>query len=136
MTGAEIEAENAAIDAIVGNNIRARRKALGLTQQNIADHLGMTFQQVQKYERGTNRVAASTMWRMASVLRCGLDDLFTGAPGGPSGTTGDVTQAASVARLLAENGGPEFAEAFAAVPPKARRPLIAIANALGAGRRH
>ena len=56
------------IDVHVGNRIRLRRTLLGLSQEKLANLLGLTFQQVQKYERGTNRVGASRLWDIGNVL--------------------------------------------------------------------
>lgn len=56
------------IDVHVGNRIRLRRTLLGLSQEKLASMLGLTFQQVQKYERGTNRVGASRLWDIGNVL--------------------------------------------------------------------
>ena len=56
------------IDVHVGNRIRLRRTILGLSQEKLASLLGLTFQQVQKYERGTNRVGASRLWDISCIL--------------------------------------------------------------------
>src|ERR1044072_3764788 len=56
------------IDVAVGHRIRVRRKWLGISQSTLADHLGVSFQQVQKYERGANRVSASMLVRIAQKL--------------------------------------------------------------------
>ena len=56
------------IDVHVGNRIRLRRKLINMTQEQLARHLGITFQQVQKYERGSNRVSASRLFQIAEVL--------------------------------------------------------------------
>lgn len=56
------------IDVHVGNRIRLRREVLGITQETLAARLGLTFQQVQKYERAMNRVGASRLWDIAQVL--------------------------------------------------------------------
>ena len=56
------------IDVHVGNRIRLRRQLLGLSQEKLAEMLGLTFQQVQKYERGMNRVGASRLWDIGKVL--------------------------------------------------------------------
>lgn len=56
------------IDAHVGTRIRLRRAILGLSQEKLAEELGITFQQVQKYERGLNRVGASRLWHLARIL--------------------------------------------------------------------
>ena len=57
------------IDAHVGNRIRLRRTLLGLSQEKLASLLGLTFQQIQKYEKGTNRVSASRLWDISKVLK-------------------------------------------------------------------
>lgn len=67
------------IDLVVGRNIRTRRAGLGLSQEKLADELGLTFQQIQKYEKGTNRVSASKLWAIASILNCSIEHLFKGA---------------------------------------------------------
>ena len=64
------------IDVHVGSRIRLRRKVLHLTQQQLADFLGITFQQVQKYEKGLNRVSASSLWDISRVLDVTMDFFF------------------------------------------------------------
>lgn len=64
------------IDVWVGARIAARRMELGLTQSDLAKALGITFQQVQKYERGTNRVSSSKLWLTAEFLGLPLNALF------------------------------------------------------------
>lgn len=64
------------IDIAVGAKIRQRRKYLGLSQEALADALGITFQQVQKYERGSNRISASKMYAAAKALKCTPASLF------------------------------------------------------------
>lgn len=56
------------VDIHVGERLRSRRNLLGLSQEKLADSVGITFQQVQKYERGTNRVSASRLWQFSKVL--------------------------------------------------------------------
>ncbi|WP_082064498.1 helix-turn-helix domain-containing protein [Brevundimonas sp. KM4] len=64
------------IDIQIGKTIRDRRVALGLTQSELGGAIGVSFQQVQKYERGANRVAASTLLQVAGALRCSVADLY------------------------------------------------------------
>lgn len=64
------------IDVHVGNRLRLRRTLLGLSQQKVGEALGLTFQQVQKYERGTNRIGASRLWDLAGVLDCPVSFFF------------------------------------------------------------
>ena len=73
------------VDLHVGQRIRAQRKALGVSQGRLAEALGLTFQQVQKYERGANRVSASKLWDIARALQVDVAHFFSGfetaAPG-------------------------------------------------------
>lgn len=64
------------IDLQIGKTIRARREKTGLTQADLGRAIGVTFQQVQKYERGTNRVSAAAMMRVADALKCSVADLY------------------------------------------------------------
>jgi len=64
------------VDKHVGANIRARRREMGLSQEALASACGVSFQQVQKYERGTNRVSASMLWEICRVLQCTPNDLI------------------------------------------------------------
>ncbi|MDB5468879.1 MAG: Cro/Cl family transcriptional regulator [Caulobacter sp.] len=68
----------AEVDLHVGRRIRQRRKALGVTQEQLADSLSLTFQQVQKYERGANRVSASKLYQIAATLQTPVAYFFDG----------------------------------------------------------
>jgi transcriptional regulator with XRE-family HTH domain len=77
------------IDVHVGRRIRTRRLLLGMNQETLAAHLGLTFQQVQKYEKGANRVSASRLSQLAEVLRVPVGFFFAelrdnGAQGSPA----------------------------------------------------
>ncbi|HVK80094.1 MAG TPA: helix-turn-helix transcriptional regulator [Verrucomicrobiae bacterium] len=64
------------VDVGIGELIRARRLEVGMSQMSLADAIGVTFQQIQKYEKGINRVAASTLLRVARALDCAITDLL------------------------------------------------------------
>lgn len=64
------------IDIKIGSIIRARREARGITQAQLGQAVGVTFQQIQKYERGANRVSAATMLKIADALTCHVADLY------------------------------------------------------------
>lgn len=66
------------VDVHVGRRVRDRRKALGITQERLGEQLGLTFQQVQKYERGVNRVSASKLFEIARVLQVPVNWFFEG----------------------------------------------------------
>lgn len=75
------------IDVEVGARLRVLRKLRGLSQSDLAERLGLTFQQVQKYERGANRISASKLWQVAEILKVPVSELFgdQGAPGDDAG---------------------------------------------------
>jgi transcriptional regulator with XRE-family HTH domain len=77
---AEKESRASPIDAHVGSRIRLRRTLLGLSQERLGDALGLTFQQVQKYERGINRVGASRLFDLARVLDVPISFFFDDMP--------------------------------------------------------
>ena len=69
------------VDVYVGGRVRLRRTLLGMSQEKLADQLGITFQQVQKYENGTNRVGASRLYDISSALNVAVDFFFEGVTG-------------------------------------------------------
>lgn len=71
-----------AIDKKLGQRVRARRLELGMSQERLAALLGVTFQQVQKYERGVNRIAASRLFEMSIALEMPISEFFAGIKGG------------------------------------------------------
>jgi transcriptional regulator with XRE-family HTH domain len=77
------QAKREAIDVFVGARIAERRRSLGLSQSDLARALSITFQQVQKYESGTNRVSASKLWETASFLDLPVTAFFPAEPDGP-----------------------------------------------------
>ena len=76
------------VDKYVGSRVRMRRIMLGMSQEKLGDALGLTFQQVQKYEKGTNRVGASRLQQISEILQVPVSFLFDG---GPSGLVGAAT---------------------------------------------
>ena len=68
------------VDLHVGAQVRTRRKALNISQEGLAEELALPFQQVQKYERGANRVSASKLYQLAGVLEVGVAFFFEGLP--------------------------------------------------------
>ncbi|WP_243374044.1 helix-turn-helix domain-containing protein [Microvirga solisilvae] len=75
------------IDRHIGSRVRARRIMLGMSQEKLAEALGLTFQQVQKYEKGINRIGASRLLHIAGILDVGIEFFFEGAPGLPAATS-------------------------------------------------
>jgi len=68
------------VDKYVGSRVRMRRKMLGMSQEKLADGLGLTFQQVQKYEKGANRIGASRLQQISHILQIPVPFFFEGAP--------------------------------------------------------
>ena len=103
------------VDTHVGSRIRFRRKLLGLSQGQLADSLGLTFQQVQKYERGSNRVSASKLYETAKTLQVSIAYFFEGlndpAAALTKGTAADFPQRA-INEFLTTPEGIELALAF------------------------
>lgn len=104
------------IDVAVGHRIRVRRKWLGISQSTLAEHLGVSFQQVQKYERGANRVSASMLVRIAQKLDTSVGELVGETPG-PQSDEG-------LFEKLAVPGAVQLLEAFASVQQPALRTAI------------
>ena len=71
------------IDKHVGSRVRMRRMMLGMSQEKLGDALGLTFQQVQKYEKGTNRIGASRLQQISLILQVPVSFFFEGAPPPP-----------------------------------------------------
>ena len=69
------------VDRHIGSRVRARRNMLGMSQEKLADALGLTFQQVQKYEKGSNRIGASRLLQIAGILGVNIEFFFEGLPG-------------------------------------------------------
>ncbi len=91
---AERESRASPIDAHVGSRIRLRRTLLGLSQERLGDALGLTFQQVQKYERGINRVGASRLFDLARVLDVPISFFFDDMPEPLASTAPNLAMAA------------------------------------------
>jgi len=125
------EAEADPIDLTVGARIRLFRKMRGLSQQSLADAVGVTFQQVQKYERGANRVSASMLARIAQTLNAPVAELF-----GETDDAGDAVSAVDeVAVLLAQPGAIELLRAYADLPRgPPRAALVEFVRTLSRGR--
>lgn len=122
------------IDVHVGSRIRLRRNMLGISQEKLGESLGITFQQIQKYEKGTNRVGASRLQAIASTLNAPISFFFDGAPGQTETGTGLAEESATyVADFLTSSEGIQLNRAFVKIAdPKVRRRVIDLVKALSA----
>lgn len=100
------------VDRHVGQRIRARRKMIGLSQSNLAEALNLTFQQIQKYERGANRVSASKLYETARCLGVPVSYFFEGLPDPTDGAQGTVLTDDPCQALAAVDLGPDLARAL------------------------
>src|SRR5881396_4270288 len=113
-TAGEKEGRASPIDAHVGARIRLRRTLLGMSQEKLGEALGLTFQQVQKYEKGTNRVGASRLQQISEILQVPVSFLFDGGPSGAVNSEGfsEGASPAYVSDFLATSEGLALTRAF------------------------
>ena len=112
------------VDAHVGKRIRHRRWMVGMTQQQLADQVGIKFQQIQKYETGMNRVSASRLWDIAETLGVPISFFFEGiddAREAKGRIEGDI---------LADKEALELVRSYYAIPEQQRRRLFDLARVL------
>lgn len=124
------------IDVHVGSRIRLRRTMLGMSQEKLGEALGITFQQIQKYEKGTNRVGASRLQNISTILNVPVSFFFEDAPadvvGGQSGMA-EANSSNYVVDFLSSSEGLQLNRAFVKIgDPKVRRKLVDLVKALAA----
>ncbi len=115
------------IDKHVGSRVRMRRMMLNMSQEKLGDALGLTFQQVQKYEKGTNRIGASRLQQIAHILQVPVSFFFEGAPHLPGQTAGlsEAPSPAYVSDFLATSDGLSLTKAFMRIKnSKLRRRIV------------
>jgi transcriptional regulator with XRE-family HTH domain len=125
------------IDRHVGSRVRMRRMMLGMSQEKLGEAIGLTFQQVQKYEKGTNRISASRLQHIAAVLNVPVSFFFEGAPGMPGTTngTGTAPPPAYVTDFLATSSGLALTRAFMRIGDVTlRRSIIRLVEEIGGDR--
>jgi len=122
-----------AIDSRLGQRVRARRLEIGMSQERLADLLGVTFQQVQKYERGVNRIAASRLFAIADALDMPVARFFEGLAGGRVSGVAEERRKDHIEDALATPEGAQLMSLFASIKSvKVRRRVIELVRALGA----
>jgi transcriptional regulator with XRE-family HTH domain len=124
------------IDKHVGSRVRMRRMMLSMSQEKLGDALGLTFQQVQKYEKGTNRIGASRLQQIAHILQVPVSFFFEGAPSvgahHPSGV-GEAPSPAYVSDFLATSDGLTLTKAFMRIrSSKLRRRIVDLVEQIAA----
>jgi transcriptional regulator with XRE-family HTH domain len=116
------------IDIHVGSRMRMRRMALGMSQEKLATALGLTFQQVQKYEKGANRMGSSRLQQAADVLGVAVAFFFEEAGEGPYKPDGSAPSPAYIDDFVATEEGLRLAKAFMRVRPTVRRRILDLVN--------
>jgi transcriptional regulator with XRE-family HTH domain len=117
------------IDKHVGSRVRMRRMMLSMSQEKLGDALGLTFQQVQKYEKGTNRIGASRLQQISHILQVPVAFFFEGAPTLHTNADGmgmkEAPSPAYVSDFLATSEGLALTKAFTRIKePKLRRRIV------------
>lgn len=125
------------IDVHVGSRVRLRRTMMGMSQEKLGEDLGITFQQVQKYEKGTNRIGASRLQNISEILQAPVSFFFDGLPGLPEKGAPDgfhEDSAAPMMEFLSSSDGLQLNRAFARIhDPKVRKRIIELVRSLGEG---
>jgi transcriptional regulator with XRE-family HTH domain len=126
------------IDKHVGSRVRMRRMMLSMSQEKLGDALGLTFQQVQKYEKGTNRIGASRLQQIALILQVPVSFFFDGAPHVPGPTArpegmAEAPSPAYVSDFLATSDGLALTKAFMRITDsKLRRRIVDLVEQIAA----
>ena len=113
------------VDAHVGKRIRHRRWLVGMTQQQLAEQVGIKFQQIQKYETGANRVSASRLWDIAEALEIPVSFFFEGI----AEATEDETSAVP-SDLMGDKEALDLVRSYYSIPENQRRRLFELARVL------
>lgn len=118
------------IDAQVGNRVRIRRMLIGMSQERLGDLLGLTFQQVQKYEKGINRIGAGRLFEIARILDVPIDFFYDGV-GGPA--EGMAEASAPVMEFVSSTEGLQLSLSFMKIrDPKVRKRVLDLVKSLAA----
>jgi transcriptional regulator with XRE-family HTH domain len=123
------------IDQHVGSRVKLRRVLVGLSQQKLGDALGITFQQIQKYEKGMNRIGASRLQQASKVLGVPVNFFFEGGPT-QMGTTGGFAETSDntyIADFATTAEGNQLLSAFSKIKePKLRKKVLDLVIAMAA----
>ena len=117
------------IDVQVGNRVRIRRMLIGMSQEKLGDLLGLTFQQVQKYEKGVNRIGAGRLYEVARILNVPVDFFYEGVGGAPG--LGDSEVAPPVLEFVSSGEGLQLSLAFMKIKDtKVRKRVLDLVKSL------
>jgi transcriptional regulator with XRE-family HTH domain len=128
------------VDKHVGSRVRMRRMMLAMSQEKLGDALGLTFQQVQKYEKGTNRIGASRLQQISHILQVPVSFFFEGAPSvalaARTDGMGEAPSPAYVSDFLATSDGLALTKAFMRIgDSKLRRRIVDLVEQIASDKR-
>ncbi|MDG2341143.1 MAG: helix-turn-helix transcriptional regulator [Paracoccaceae bacterium] len=115
------------VDVHVGKRVRHRRWLVGMTQQQLAEKVGIKFQQIQKYETGANRVSASRLWDISEALDVPVSFFFEGIDDSKTAGSGDMGVPSD---LLGDKEALDLIRSYYAIPENQRRRLFDLARVL------
>lgn len=121
------------IDIHVGSRIRLRRVLVGMSQEKLGEQLGITFQQVQKYEKGTNRVGSSRLYRISQILGVPVSFFFEDIPGQAAGDSGfqETQSERYVVDFISSAEGLQLNKAFLRISDaRVRRKVVELVQAM------
>ena len=116
------------VDAHVGSRLRMRRIERGMSRERLADAFGLTFQQVQKYEKGMNRMGSSRLQHAAGILGVPVSYFFEGGADGPYLSDGNAPSSAYINEFVSSEDGLRLIKAFMRVRPAVRRCIVDLVN--------
>lgn len=119
------------VDRYVGSRIRMRRNMLGMSQEGLALRIGLTFQQVQKYEKGTNRVGASRLQQIADMLDTTPAWFFEGAPGSRNRGVSEDAASAELAAFMAGDYAGRLVRGFVRLRTGLRKSFVELIELAG-----
>jgi len=114
------------MDVALGAAVRIRRRTIGISQEALAEQCGVSFQQIQKYENGANRISFSRLVQIARALKCRVVDLMDVLDGPDRETTGDL----DILTRMRTPGAVELLAAYEQMPPEARTSLVGLLRAV------
>lgn len=120
------------VDVHVGSRVRLRRMLKGVSQEQLGEHLNLTFQQIQKYEKGANRISASRLWEIAEVLSVPISFFYEGLTSAQNMATGLSDQPqAELMNFVSSTEGRQLNRHFVTIPDsRVRRKILDLVKSL------
>ena len=123
------KANSRSVDKSIGGRLKHFRQRANLSQTALGKHLGVSFQQVQKYENGTNRISAASLMKISRFLNISIGDLM--ASRDEQSPKSAASARSEIARFVKSAEGRSFIQSFLAVDPYLRRQIVSLVKALG-----